>query len=57
MTYRKRRARAWAGLYVGLVGDSARTDGVSASEANRGSSDRRSDAQTDDRAELPSDDN
>ena len=27
MNYRKRRANAWAGLYVGLVGDAVRTDG------------------------------
>lgn len=26
MNYRKRRARAWAGLYVGLVGADAHTD-------------------------------
>lgn len=31
MNYRKRRASAWAGLYVGLVGDRARTDGPTGS--------------------------
>ena len=54
MNFRKRRARAWAGLYVGLVGDSTRTDSISTNEASAGSSDLRSDGGTEDRAESPS---
>jgi hypothetical protein len=34
MNYRKRRAHAWAGLYIGLVGDSARTDGTDDSDGS-----------------------